>query len=72
MVQDWEKMLYDFIRPNNFMLLLMPKGRLRDDLIAAYYNLHGEKILSFLNLAGKSRERAHHWKLETVEMRHKM
>lgn len=32
----------------------MPKGRLRDYLIAAYYHLHGEKTLSFLTLVEKS------------------
>lgn len=72
MVRDWEKIFYGFARPNNLNLFLMPKGRLRDDLIAAYYHLHGEKILPFLNLAGKSRIRAHRWKLEPVEMRHKI
>lgn len=72
MFQDWEKILYDFVRPNNFNLFLKPKGRLRDDLTAAYYHLHEEKILSFLSLAGKSRVRAHRWKLEPVEMRHKI
>jgi len=71
MVQHWEKILYDFVRPNNFNLFLKPKGRLRDDLIAAYYHLHGEKILSFLDLAGKSSIQAHCWKLESAEMRHK-
>lgn len=71
MVQDWEKILYDFVRPNNFNLFLMPKGRLRSYLIAAYYHLHGEKIPSFLLLAGKNSVQAQRWKLEPVEMRHK-
>lgn len=71
MVRDWEKRLYDFTRPNNFNPFLMPKGRLRDDLIAAYYHLHGEEILSGLNLAGRSRVRAHCWELEPAEMRQK-
>lgn len=72
MVQDWEKILYDFARPNNFSPFLMPKGKLRDYLVAACYHLHGEKIPSSLNLAGKSEVRAHCWKLEPVEMRHKI
>lgn len=71
MVQDWEKTLYDSVRPNCSSLFLMPKGRLEDDLIAEYHHLHGEKILSCLNLAGKSRVQAHCWKLQPAEMRHK-
>lgn len=70
MVQDWEKSVYDFVRPNNFNLFLMPKGRPRDGLIAAYYHLHGEEILSLLRLAGKIRTQAHCWKLQPAEMRH--
>lgn len=54
MVQEWEKILCDFTRLENLRLFFMPKGRLRDYLIAAYYHLHGEKTLSFLNLVEKS------------------
>lgn len=55
MVQEWEKILCNFMRLKNLKLFFMPKGRLRDYLIAAYYHLHGEKMLSFLNLAQKSK-----------------
>lgn len=71
MVQDWEKTLYDSARPNCSNVFLMPKRRLEDDLIAAYHDLHGEKILPCLHLAGKSGVRAHCWKLEPAEMRYK-
>lgn len=71
MVQDWKKTLYDSVRPNCSSLFLMLKGRLEDDLIAAYHHLHGEKVLSCLNSAGKSRVQAHCLKLEPAETRHK-